>query len=176
MDIIAHAVYGATVCSQKGLAGGRVSDNKRRWYEDVTVYQAALFGVIPDVVSMWPSFLVFIWEGMPGGNFFAWAGGATLIWYHATHSLVVALPACLILGLFRRSLFLPSLAWPLHVIMDAPTHGIGKFQTQPFFPLLDWGVTGINWWEHPGVFAGYWIALPLIWVFIRFWRRRAFFG
>lgn len=171
MDILAHAVYGATVFSQKGLAGGKRSQVGIRWFSDGTVWAAALFGIVPDVISMWPALAIYIWDGMPG-NYFAGVGGTTLILYHYMHSLVIALPVCALMYWWKKPYFVSSLAWPLHVMMDAATHGTGKFQTQPLYPLLDWKIPGINWWEVPAVFIGYWTVLPVIWVGLWAWRRR----
>lgn len=174
MDIIAHAVYGATFFSRKGLAGGRnrVNPSRYGWFSDLTVWMAALFGILPDVISMWPAFAMHVWSGSPG-NFFAHVDTTTLIVYRYTHSLVIALPCCALLGMIKKSWFLPTLAWPLHIIMDATTHGMGKFQTRPLHPLSDFTVPGINWWEYPSVFIGYWAALPIIWIGLWVWRRSA---
>jgi len=169
MDILAHAIYGATVFSRKGLAGGR-QVTASRWFADRTVWAAALFGIVPDVISMWPAFAMYLWDGA-SGNYFAEVGGSTLIRYHYMHSLVIALPVCALMYWLRKPLFVSSLAWPLHVMMDAPTHGTGKFQTQPLYPLFDWNIPGINWWEVPAVFIGYWALLPVIWIGLWAWRR-----
>jgi hypothetical protein len=173
MDVLAHAVYGATAFSRHGLAGGSLPRGGApgRWYADRTIWAAALFGILPDVVSMWPSFAVHVVNGAEE-NYFRGVSDSTLTLYHYMHSFVIALPCCAIIAILRKPLFIPSLAWPLHVLMDAATHGTGKFQTRPFHPISDWGIEGINWWQYPAVFYGYWVALLIIWIALWTWRRR----
>ena len=170
MDLLAHAIYGATVCSCTGLGGGRAGAGKRAWFSDRSVWWAAAFGVLPDVLSMGPALAVFILDGTPG-NFFHNVGGDTLTLYHYMHSLLVALTVAGMLRLLHRPLFLPSLAWLLHVLMDAGTHAGGKFATLLFYPLSPWSFHGIRWWEHPGVIWSYWLLLPAIWLCLGLLRR-----
>jgi hypothetical protein len=118
VDLLAHVVYGATVCSRTGLAGGAI------------------------------------------------------LRYRYMHSLLVALAASGLLRLAWKPLLIPSLAWPLHVAMDALTHGAGKYQTTVFYPLSTWSPEGVRWWQHPELVAGYWILLPVLWLALWLWRRR----
>jgi hypothetical protein len=171
MDLLAHAVYGATVCSRKGLAGGS-RGAACRWAADWTVWCAALFGILPDIVSMGPPFLAWLQAGTPG-NFFHDLDGGDIVVYRYVHSLIVALLVSGLLRLAWRPLFIPSLAWPLHLVMDALTHGTGKFQTTVFYPLSTWSFDGIRWWQHREVVAAYWLLLPVIWLGLRLWRRLA---
>ena len=46
------------------------------------------------------------------------------------------------------------------------------FRTTLFYPLSDWGLDGIRWWEHPGIIAAYWAALPALWLGLWLWRRQ----
>lgn len=175
MDLLAHALYGATVCSRSGIAGGvgegSISLAGRRWTADWTVWCAALFGILPDVVSMGLPLLAF-WQAGAQGNFFRGLGGGDMVCYHCMHSLIVALAVSGLLRLAWKSLFIPSLAWPLHVVMDSVTHGTGKFATTLFYPLSMWSLDGIRWWQHPEVVVAYWLLLPVIWLGLRIWRRQ----
>ena len=173
MDLLAHAAYGVTFCSRTGLAGGATGPtgpaDKFRIL-DWTAWAAALFGILPDVVSMGPPLLAFVAGGMHG-NFFRDMPPESLALYHWTHSLIVALTVSGMLRLGWKPLFMPSLAWPLHVLMDSWTHGAGKFLTPIFFPLSTWGINGLRWWQHPGVVLAYWLVLPAIWLGLWCWRR-----
>lgn len=175
MDVLAHGLYGITICSRKGVAGGRKAI-RERWYREPTVWWALLFGFMPDIVSMWAPFAVHALggarDGVMGGFFHHFEGG-WLVVYRATHSLLIAGIASGLLFACRRSLFLPSLAWALHIVLDAVSHGEGKFQTLPIYPLSSWGINGIRWWCTPWFFAAYWLALPLIWLSLYMYRRRA---
>jgi hypothetical protein len=170
MDVLAHAIYGATICSRMELAGGRKGAG-RRGFADRTVWAAALFGVLPDALSMGLPFLLF-WRGGLEGHFFRDFGGEALIHYRYAHSLLVALAVSGLLYLLWRPFFLPSLAWPLHLVADALTHATtGKFHTTLLYPLSLWSVDGISWWRHPGLVAAYWLALPTFWLLLHRWRR-----
>ncbi|MBU1692335.1 MAG: hypothetical protein KKC51_00050 [Verrucomicrobia bacterium] len=170
MDVLAHVLYGATMCSRTGLAGGRMGAG-RKWFADRTVWAAALFGLLPDALSMGLPFLLF-WRGGMQGHFFHDFGGEALVHYRYAHSLLVALTASGLLYLWRKPLFLPSLAWPLHLLMDAFTHGTpGKFHTTLLYPLSLWSMDGLSWWRHPWLVAAYWLALPTLWLVLHVWRR-----
>lgn len=173
MDIFAHAVYGATICSRTGLAGGSRGVSERPpspWISDGTLWLGVIFGVLPDVASMGPAFVAFLRYGS-NGNFFRELGPDALTAYRIFHSLVISLGFVLLLRLARSELLVPACAWPLHVVMDAFTHGTGKFQTPIFYPFSTWGFDSARWWEHPRLMLGYWVALPVIWTLLWSWRR-----
>lgn len=169
MDIVAHVFYGAAVCSRSGLAGGRTGSGASSWTRDASVGVAAGFSLLPDVVSMW---VPAAWHLVAGtGNFFHAYGGNWLQVYRGMHSLVVALAVTACLCRWKRVWAVPSLAWALHIICDMVSHSAGKFRTEPFFPLSDWGVNGIAFWRHPWFLASYWMALAALLVGIALWRR-----
>jgi hypothetical protein len=158
------------VCSQTGLAGGSKGPG-RHWIFDWTVWCAAAFGILPDVVSMGVPFVAFLAAGAHG-NFFRDFQGSGIVCYRYMHSLVVALAVVGLVRLAWRPLFIPSLAWPLHVVFDALTHGSGKWQTTIFYPLSTWGYDSILWWHRPDILLAYWLLLPLIWLGLWAWRHR----
>lgn len=168
MDTLSHLVYGATVCSRSGLAGGRAGAG-RPWHRDPTVWAAAAFGLLPDALSLGPPWIAY-WLNGAQGVYWRTIDETDLARYYYTHSLLVSLGVSALLYRFRRPLFLPSLAWALHIGMDAFTHGPGRFQTTILHPISSWGITGIRWWEHPWFIATYWAALPVTWFIL--WRLR----
>lgn len=170
MDIVAHALYGATAFSRSGLAGGPAGSRRPTWVVDGTAWAAAAFGILPDAVSMGIPFALY-WAGGLDGNFFHGFDGRALVLYRCMHSLLIALAACGLLRLAWRPAFVPSLAWPLHILMDSVTHGVGKYHTTLLYPLSTWGLDGVRWWQHPEVIAAYWITLPLLWLGLWLWRR-----
>ncbi|MBN1268834.1 MAG: hypothetical protein JXB04_04545 [Kiritimatiellae bacterium] len=172
MDLLAHALYGATACSRSGLAGGRKGRGGGRLFADWTVWCAVLFGVLPDLVSMGIPFL--LWMGGAAehfGYFFRDFGGQGLVLYRYVHSLLVALLAAGLLRLTWKPLFIPSLAWVVHIVTDALTHDLGKFRTMLFYPLSDWAFEGWPWWRHAGVRLTYWLILPATWLVLWALRR-----
>lgn len=170
MDIFAHAVCSATVCSRTGLAGGRRGPSVERWYKDATIWWSVLFGLAPDILSMWIPLAIHVLSGNEG-NFFYLFGGRWLVVYRVTHSLLMAVAISWILFMLRHSLFVPSLAWMVHVLVDAVSHGSGKFQTILFYPLSTWGFKGLNWWEHPWVSPACWAIMAVVWLALVLWRR-----
>lgn len=184
MDIFAHALYGATVCSRTGLAGGgrrerdinavspvQSPSRSMSWGADWTVWCAALFGVLPDGISLVLPSLPYWLAGTPH-LFFGNVDSQVIILYRYMHSLIVALVAVGLIRLAWKPMFIPSLAWVLHICMDALMHGSGTFQTTLFYPLSTWSLNGIRWWEHPNLVLAYWLILPVIWLGIYMQRRR----
>lgn len=170
MDVLAHGLYGVTVCSRLGLAGGRAGTGGKRWWREPTVWWALLFGLLPDMVSMWIPFLWHIGSGAQG-NFFRYFDGGWLTVYRVMHSLVVALGVSAALFLCCRKLFVVSLAWPLHIVSDAISHVEGRFQTLVLYPFSNWGIDGIAWWKHRWFVWAYWAVLVAAWVGLFVWRR-----
>ena len=119
---------------------------------------------------MWIPFAI---HGLSGqeGNFFRKFDGSWLVVYRVAHSLIMAFAVSGLVFAWRRSLFVPSLAWLVHVVMDAVSHGTGKFQTLLFYPLSRWGIDGVNWWQTPWVLQIACVSLPVFWLALVIWRR-----
>lgn len=172
MDILAHALYGATVCSRTGLAGGRRGASRSGpviFSLDWTVWAAAGIGILPDLASIGVFFARLAIRGDPP-TFHAIPPYVFAL-YHGTHSLIVAGLILWLVRILFRPLFVPALAWPLHILMDSVSHGDGPWQTLVFYPFSDWHYHGLNWWQHPNLMLVYWGALPVLWAGIGFWRR-----
>ena len=173
MDLLAHALYGVTFCSRIGLAGcfrKPPAGPIEHWNTDWTILAAAGFAVLPDLASIGIYFLDLILNLQSPS--FHYLPGYVFDLYNASHSLLVAVLVCLILRVVWKPLFIASLAWILHIGLDIFTHGLGRFQTPFLYPLSTYAFDGLNWWQHPWVMAMYWGALPLLWAFIYFQRRR----
>lgn len=172
MDILAHALYGATLFSRTGLAGGTrgpIDAAGRPRSFDWTVWAAFAFALLPDVLSIGVEMIT----AAINDTFFSFARVPphVLVIYKLTHTLIVAGAVCLLARTFWKPLFLPSLAWPLHTFLDVLTHGPGRFKTFIFFPISGLTFQGINWWTHPWVIVVYWSFLPMLWLGIHLWRR-----
>lgn len=171
MDILAHALYGATVCSRTGLAGGRAGNPLPRnpYISDWTAWLAAAFGVLPDMTSIGLFFARMLLNGSSPS--FHHLPPYVFVLYHCTHSLLVAGLVVLLLRRVNRTMAIAALAWPLHLLMDSVTHDDGRWGTHLLYPLSDWHWHGVNWWEHPAVMLVYWGSLPVLWIAIHLWRR-----
>ena len=156
MDIFSHGLYG-------GVAFGRKS---RRDY-----LTAFLFGVGPDLLSFGFFFLAIGLgiESWPVGNFTP--PGAKVIpeyihfLYGITHSLVIYAIFFAILYLLGKKKFAwLTLGWPLHILVDIPTHSNGFFPTPFLWPLSDFSVNGIPW-AHPVIFIPNLIVLIVLYAY-----------
>ena len=135
MDIISHGLYG-------GIAFGRKSK--------MTFWIAFFFGVAPDLFS----FGIFFMQRLFTTGFDMSHSGPPDIatipayvssMYNITHSLVVFL---LVFGLVWIVTKRPQhlmLGWPLHILVDIPTHSNKFFPTPFLWPLSDFHVNGISW-------------------------------
>lgn len=163
MDTLFHGVVGAALCSRTGLAGGRrgpVDEKGRRKFSDWTLWAAFGFGVLPDLASLGIHFAL----GLFNGNGVQWHGIPDFVFvlYNITHS-ALGIAVCIgWLVAWRRDLFLPAMAWPLHVLTDVPTHGSGSFLTPILWPFSDWTFVGWSWWMSNRLFYGGWILVGLL--------------
>ena len=142
MDTLSHGLWGS-------LAFGR-NNRKSFWL-------AFFFGVAPDLFSFGFLFVSNIlgfterpdWSsGPPAPSLIpAYVHAA----YNLTHSLVIfALVFGLVWLVLRRPLY-EMLAWPLHVLVDIPTHTYRFFPTPFLWPFSDVTVSGIPW-SDPRIF------------------------
>lgn len=166
MDTLVHGVIGAALCSRTGLAGGRrgpvVGPQKRWQLSDWTLWAAFFFGVLPDLMSFGIHFSMALFSR----NGLNWHAIPRFVFalYDVTHSLAGIAAVYGLLVWWKRVLWLPALAWPIHVLTDVPTHGHGIFMTPILWPFSDWGVAGWNWWEYPGLFLGSWLFAAVLWL------------
>lgn len=78
--------------------------------------------------------------------------------YGLTHSIFSILLVFIIVYLINGNVPIFLLAWPIHVLIDIPTHS-GKFLPTPFlWPIFEWKFPGISWGE-PWLFALDWILI-----------------
>lgn len=172
MDTLAHALYGATFFSRSGFAGGPQGLGQPgygRVFTDWTVWAALGFGVLPDAFSIGSFFLLALIQRRPIG--FHAIPAYVFCLYKCSHSLAIAACGVLAIGIICRPLFVPALAWILHIVMDTVTHGAGRFQTPVFYPFSDFVINGVNFWMHRELVVFYWSLLPLLWLGLYFWRR-----
>lgn len=175
MDTLVHAVYGATLFSRTGLAGGLrgpADIQGRRIEFDWTVWAAFGFGLLPDIASLGIHFAQTMLNGQ--GVSFHGIPEYVLELYKLTHSLVLTLAVLGPIRLIWKPLFIPALAWPFHLVLDIFTHPLGLFQTPFLYPVSDYAFDGMAWWMHPWFIRAYWGLLPILWLGIalaRRWRR-----
>lgn len=164
MDIFSHGLYG-------GAFFGRRSR--------LSYWLAFFFGIAPDLFSF--------------GLFFAmnllgiterpdWSSGHPAeemipsyihTMYDWTHSLVIFAIVFAIVWLIRRKPLYEMLGWPLHILVDIPTHSTEFFATPFLWPISDYKVNGHNW-SSPEIFIPNVIILVslYLWYFVIKPRRK----
>jgi hypothetical protein len=178
VDTLVHGVLGAALCSRTGIPGGRRGPVDAKGHPkgmEWTFWAAFLFGLLPDLTSLGLYILPTVWNGsrpvvggIPDWIFFL---------YSVTHSLLGMGVILGVLILLYRPLWLPALAWPLHVGMDVFTHGDGVFLTPILWPFSECHFVGWSWWLHPSIFYGSWMLAAGLWMVVGVmrisgWRER----
>jgi len=159
MDIFSHGLYGAVAVGRR---------NKRDY---ITAF---LFGIGPDLLSFGIFFIISLFsssavgkpdlESIPQYVFTA---------YNFTHSLIVFLVFFSILWfLGYKRLAKLSLAWPLHILVDIPTHDATFFPTPFLWPISDFSINGISWGQ-PIIFIPNVIIIFGLYLYWYLRRRRA---
>ncbi|PIR24757.1 MAG: hypothetical protein COX62_05340 [Deltaproteobacteria bacterium CG_4_10_14_0_2_um_filter_43_8] len=160
MDIVSHGLWG-------GLIFGRKSKRVFLW--------AFLFGVLPDLLSFGIFSLMNVLGFSTAPN---WSEGLPQmseipnyvhVSYNFTHSLIVFLGVFFLFRLVSKKYFWPMLAWPLHILVDIPTHTTRFFATPFLWPLFEYKFEGISW-TNPYIFFPNLILL-FIFYFLFFFRK-----
>ena len=163
MDTLSHGLYG-------GIAFGR-STRASYWL-------AFFFGVAPDLLSF-GLFMALSFFGLAehpdwsSGNHPDPAGIPQYVHalYDGTHSLVVFAVVFAIVWLIRRRPLMEMLAWPLHILVDIPTHSERFFPTPFLWPLSDFHVDG-HPWSDPRIFIPNVILLAGLYLWFYWFRPR----
>jgi hypothetical protein len=152
MDIFAHGFW----------AGAAGIGARRKLGRRISLPWAVLWGVFPDLFAFSPTFVLVLWlrlfEGVAfTGRFLIFSPAArdalpTLLrpdeLYHYSHSLVVFSLVFGAVWLWRRRPVLAMLAWPLHILMDIPSHRAGRFGTPFLWPLSSYVFDGTSWGQR----------------------------
>jgi hypothetical protein len=107
---------------------------------------AVIFGLLPDTFS-W--FIYMIYRFFNGPEF----GKPNLqmipewmnFLYGITHSLIIALLFFVIVYFITKKVYYFLLAWPIHILIDIPTHSREFLPTPFLWPLSNWYFPGISW-------------------------------
>ena len=65
--------------------------------------------------------------------------------YNISHSIFVAIAVILIIWTIFRSFPVYMLTWPIHILMDIPTHARDFLPTPFLWPFSVWHFPGIRW-------------------------------
>jgi hypothetical protein len=146
MDIISHGIWGSLILGKKSSP----------WW-------AAAWGMLPDAIA----FIPYLTAQVAGGKLAAIAAAPQTYppWvttvYNCTHSLLIAGIVFYILCHIRLDLGLSFLAWPLHILLDIPTHTAASFPTKFLFPLSHLHLDGVSW-RNAYIFLANWLAIIIV--------------
>jgi hypothetical protein len=159
MDIFSHGLW--------ALAASKVAE--RHTGRRLPPWRTLFWGMFPDLFAFGVPFLWLIWAVFTGGmtldnvrpqngHFNPSLRQSAVMslapqLYNWSHSLFVIVTVFLIVwwwrsgrrGLRRDRFPLVMLGWPLHVLMDVPTHSLEFYPTPLFWPFSDWKFDGIVW-------------------------------
>lgn len=164
MDILSHGLYG-------GIALGR----RNRF----SYWLAFFFGVAPDLFSF-GIFTVLAFLGISERP--DWSSGQhpdptgippyVHALYNGTHSLVIFAIVFALIWIIRKKPFTEMLAWPLHILVDIPTHSERFFPTPFLWPISNFHIDG-HPWSDPRIFIPNLIFLVglYLWFFVTRSRR-----
>lgn len=158
MDIISHGLYG-------GVAFGRM---RRRDY--VTAF---LFGIGPDLLAFAPLFIInLVSGGTMGRPSLETIPLHVFTVYGITHSFVVYAVLFAFLWFLGKKHFAKlTLAWPLHILVDIPTHDATFFPTPFLWPISDFHINGISWGQ-PIIFIPNVVLVLSLYVYWYIQRRK----
>ncbi|MBM7616366.1 hypothetical protein [Alkaliphilus hydrothermalis] len=148
MDVLTHGLWGGLFCGKKkGL-----------------FKYAVIFGLLPDLIVFLPHTIMElvmgnVVMGKPAlESFDHWV----FVLYNFTHSLVVAaILWTMIRKIWGKEISIAFLAWPLHILMDIPTHSADFFPTKFLYPLSHLHIDGVGW-SHPYILATNYTLLVLL--------------
>jgi len=126
------------------------------FYQSEYVWLAVLFGVLPDLLS-WTIFTLF-----PKKKGFTWKKPNfdlvprwVFMLYGITHSIFVIATVFLLVFFIFGFLPIYLLAWPLHVLIDIPTHKKDFLPTPFLWPVSKYAFPGISWGTKKFMIANY---------------------
>lgn len=150
MDIFAHFFWTYAVFHK----------TKKPWL-------SAFFGIIPDLLSFGFLFASnFIFGG--GIRLFSSSGPISKYVtesYNYTHSLIIFFGVLMIIYFLTKRFYVFLLGWPLHILLDIPTHTNKFFPTPFLFPISNYTFNGVSWSNNIFTLINY-SALFLAYIFI----------
>ncbi len=156
MDIFSHGLWSYAVFHRKKYA-----------------LKAVLAGVLPDIISFGPHFILSIFVGsfISGKPNLSSIPNYIFTMYNLTHSLIIFIFVALLLFLITKKFYVWLLAWPLHTIVDIFTHDINFFPTPFLWPLSNYRFNGYSW-GHPKFLIVNYSLLVIVYIFIFLYNKK----
>ncbi len=153
MDTISHGLWAIVLV--KGF------------FKKTSLWLSFLFGILPDIIPFGIPFIQMVFSGFSFSRDHApqFVPGYTHFLYNFTHSLIIVLLVFLAVYLFKKKIYFFMLGWPLHILIDIPTHSKEFFPTPFLYPLASVSIDGISW-GNPYIFFTNWILLIILLVVV----------
>lgn len=167
MDIFAHALW-------TNLVRGYTAYKKEI---NISKFWSIFWGVFPDFFAFTP---IFFWsiinrvnlkpedmEPINKDSLFIFNFTHNL--YNVSHSLIVFGIIFLIIYLVKKKIYFALFGWPLHILIDIPTHSYRFYPTPFLWPISDFKFGGISWGTPWFMFLNYYLILIFyLIVFLKF--------
>jgi len=156
MDVFAHGLWSGAIFKaiNKKLEGRGRKTLNMKW--------AVFWGIFPDLFAFAIPFVWLAYGLITGGLHSSdiprpaavepavrnhlWAFNLASSLYDIGHSLIVFAVIFLIVRFVLRRAPWELLAWPIHVLIDIPTHSYRFYPTPLFWPVSHWKFThGFSW-------------------------------
>lgn len=162
MDIFSHSLWAGAV------AYVAKHNLEKRTKHKLHIGVAIFFSIFPDLFAFGFPFIWFAWNIISGQMSFSqlpgpgdsepfrlagfWVFDLAQNLYMFSHSLVIfSLVFLIVWRILNRPAF-ELLGWPLHILIDIPTHSYGFYPTPVFWPISIVSVSGVEW-KTPWVFG-----------------------
>ena len=177
VDVISHALWG-------GIAAGTVNERSRarKQRRHLSPWWAAFWGAFPDLFAFGPAFAFALWRWLigaaPAWGWWMHDPGNPFVdlapdFYRITHSLVIFAIIALFAWLIVKEKALLLLGWPIHILMDIPTHSFAFYPTPFLWPLSNFMYDGTPWTDPRVMLPNLaFLALALSVLLVRAYRRR----
>lgn len=162
MDIFSHALWAGAVAY-----AGKHNLEKRTKHK-LHIWVGIFFSIFPDLFAFGFPFAWFAWKLLSGEMSFSglpvpgdaepfrlagfWVFDLAQKLYLFSHSLIIfSLVFLLTWRILKRPAF-ELLGWPLHILIDIPTHSYKFYPTPIFWPISTASLNGVEW-KTPWLFA-----------------------
>lgn len=152
MDIISHALWSWALFKSINL---KLKNKKRKF----KFWQAAFFGMFPDIISFVIPFIIFFFIIISQTGFNIAEINSTIesapystiieMLYNVSHSLIIFTIVFFLIWLIFKKPVWVMFGWLLHILIDIPTHLIGHFATPMFWPISNFKINGLIYWREP---------------------------
>lgn len=153
MDILAHVLWAWALLRRSG----------KFWL-------VAASAALPDLISFGPHLAGSLFNGTlaPGKPELHTLSPYVFTSYSLTHSVIVCAVVLGFISVIRKSVPLWLWGWPLHILIDIPTHSMEYFPTPFLWPLSDYRFDGMSWATPWFIILNYSaLAITYIWIYTR---------